>query len=89
MPLEEPQTYREWIEVWKMIHADLWEGYANLETNERLLLEGAEKYGRPCQTAVDRSFQDVRHSLVPASSKVGDGDCGQRSQRGSEQGVAT
>jgi hypothetical protein len=89
MPLEEPQTHREWIEVWKMIHADMWERYANLEANERLLLEGAEKYGRPSQIAVDRSFQDVRHSLVPVRPNLGDSDYPPQRLGASARGLAT
>lgn len=64
MSLEEPQTHREWIEVWKLIHAKLWQQYANSESNERLLLEGTEKYGRPRQAAVEYAFRDVCSFLV-------------------------
>ena len=67
MSLEQPQTIREWIEVWQVLHADVWRQYANSEVNEALLRRGAEKYGRPSQTAVDRSFNDVRDLLVPTS----------------------
>jgi hypothetical protein len=73
MPLEEPQTHREWIEVWKLTHAVVWQAYANCEENERLLLEGAQRCGRPCRSAVDRAFQDVRAVLVRTENNPGNG----------------
>jgi hypothetical protein len=64
MPLEEPNTHREWIEVWKLTHARLWQSYANSEGNEKLLLEATQRYGRPCRSAVERAFQSVRAALT-------------------------
>jgi hypothetical protein len=75
MPLEEPITYRDWIEVWKLTNAGLWEHFADSEGNEKRLLEGAEKYGRPCRDAVDRSFNEIRASLVRTDCKTEDDGC--------------
>ena len=87
MPLEEPHTHREWIEVWKLTHAALWQRYANSEMNERLLLEGAEKHGRPCQSAVDRAFQGVRGALIRTDYETKEDDSREERQREAAQGI--
>jgi hypothetical protein len=81
MPLEEPLTHRDWIEVWKLINAELWDGFADAEGNEERLLEGAKKYVRPSRHAVDRAFYDIRASLVRRTYWAEHDGCRQEDRR--------
>jgi hypothetical protein len=63
--------HKQYIETWKLLHADLWKRYANSPENEKTLIDGAQRF-RPCLTAVDRSF--ARGSFVRTDGKTSEDD---------------
>jgi hypothetical protein len=77
--------HKQYIETWKLLHADLWKRYTNSPENEKTLREGAERF-RPCITAVDRSF--AQGSFIRTDGKTSEDDNREASQRKAEQDAA-
>jgi hypothetical protein len=60
--------HTSYVEVWKSLHPRLWSRYAGSAENERMLLEGTERF-RPCLTAAERSFHENRGSFTRTDGK--------------------
>ena len=84
MSFEGLQNHREWFDVWKLLHPE-WNKYEG-DANKKLLLNAAQRY-RPCQTAFDRAFHDVRVSLVRTDGHDESWDREQEAQRKAQQEI--
>jgi hypothetical protein len=79
--------HKQYIETWKLLHADLWKRYANSPENEKILFEGAQRF-RPCITGVDRSFHENKNSFTRTDGKTYEDDSRKASHRKAEQDAA-
>ena len=81
MPIEESisMTHQEWLQTWKLLHADTWRKYDGA-ANEKILLDGALQY-RACQTAFDRSFHQNKSALVRTDGKTPQDDAREAAER--------
>ncbi len=84
MSLEESLSHNDWVETWKKVHANIWRKFTGNVSNDKLLLSTAQRF-RPCQTAVDRAFAEVRTSLVRTDGKSEADDRAEASERAAAQ----
>jgi hypothetical protein len=80
--MSEQIDYEDMFSAWMLLHPQ-WKRYEGDPQNRIALIQSAMKY-RPCPTAFDRAFSEVKFSLVRTDGKTDIDDTREAAERAEE-----